>query len=73
MEKCSEALAFEKQYLELHSRFTPDRGCEGTLVSYMAASPQLLISIMSEFGGAEIDLPGWEDTFDAPPEPLVIN
>jgi len=73
VEKCSEALAYEEQYLELHAQYMPDRGCEGTLVSYMAASPQLLLDIIAKYGGKETGTKQWEDTFDEPPEPLLVN
>ena len=67
--KCSEALALENQYIDLHAQFIGDRGSEGTLVSYMGGPLQTLKNIMSRFGNANDSIPKSEKPSDAPPEP----
>jgi hypothetical protein len=69
LKKCSEALDLEKQYISLHAQFITDRGCEGTLVSYMGGPIQTLKNIMSKLGNQNNDPPKIEKSFDAPPEP----
>lgn len=69
LKKCSEALDLEKQYIDLHAQFITDRGCEGTLVSYMSGPFQTLKNIMSKLGNIDNNIPKMEKPFDAPPEP----
>ena len=69
LQKCSEALDLEKQYIDLHAQFITDRGCEGTLVSYLGGPVQALKNIMSKMDNLNNNIPKIEKPFDAPPEP----
>jgi hypothetical protein len=69
LETCSEALSLEKQYIDLHAQFIADRGCEGTLVSYMAGPYQTLKNLISKYGDSNDSIPKPGKPFDAPPEP----
>jgi hypothetical protein len=69
VQKCSEALALEKQYVDLHAQFILDRGCEGSLVSYLGGPYQTLKNILSKYRNEGDSIPGLKKTFDAPPEP----
>jgi len=66
---CREALSLEKQYLDLHATFIPDRGSEGTLVSYMNGPYQCLKNILAKYTGGIDGTLKTEKPFDAPPEP----
>ena len=69
IQKCSDALALENQYIDLHVQFIPDRGSEGTLVSYMGGPLQCLKNIMLKYGKETVSIPKPEKQFDVPPEP----
>ena len=66
---CTEALSLEKQYIDTHAQLVPDRGSEGTLVSYINGPYKCLKNIMSNYGKAEINNQNRDKPFDAPPEP----
>ena len=69
LKKCSEALDLEKQYIDLHTQFIMDRGCEGTLVSYMSGPYQTLKNIMAKLSNPNNKISKIEKPLDAPPEP----
>lgn len=69
LQTCTQALELEKQYLETHAQFIPDRGAEGTLVSYMGGPYQCLKSILNRYGRSVNDTIKIQKPFDAPPEP----
>jgi hypothetical protein len=64
-----ETLSLEKQYLDLHAKFIPDRGSEGTLVSYIGGPYQCLKNIIAKYTSCVDGTAKNEKSFDAPPEP----
>ncbi|MDP4241032.1 MAG: hypothetical protein Q8904_16340 [Bacteroidota bacterium] len=68
--KCSEALRFEKDYLDMFSKLILDRGCEGTLVSYLHGPVKSLKNIMAKYGYGNDRIPVIDKSIDAPPVPL---
>jgi hypothetical protein len=69
IQTCNKALDIEREYINSHSGFIPDRGAEGTLVSYMGGPYQCLKSILNRYGMSGYDTIIMEKPFDAPPEP----
>ncbi len=48
---CDAALAQMDDYMALHARMLPDRGCEGTLISFYHTPPAVLKRIRAEHAG----------------------
>jgi len=48
---CDRALKLTDQYMALHARLMPDRGCEGLLVNYWTIPPVVIRRIRAELGG----------------------
>ena len=67
--QCSKALDLSKQYLEMHMKYLPDRGCEGTAVSYYATIPVYIDHIRQYFVYGEEVCPHQPEAFDQPPAP----
>lgn len=66
---CDRALAQMEDYMALHARLLPDRGCEGTLISFYYTPPAVLKRVRAEFTG----MGTVEDAaavIDAPPSPI---
>jgi len=71
--KCSEALRFEKDYLDMFSKLILDRGCEGTLVSYLHGPVKSLKNIMAKYGYGNDSIPGIGKSIDAPPRAAQLD
>ena len=55
---CAQALAHSQAYQRLHLEEMPDRGCQGTLVSYWAAIPVYIDHVLKYFAEGE-RVKGW--------------
>ncbi len=68
MDICREAMNKAEDYMRLHAENMPDRGCEGTLISYYHTLPQVIKRIQSLclHGKAAFDE---IRSYDAPPLP----
>ena len=67
---CDRATALAEEYMRMHSQAMPDRGCEGTLVSYAQTLYGYVASIRAKMLGED---PGkrqiLSDSGEAPPPP----
>lgn len=71
---CDKALLIFDQYMEVHSRMLPDRGCEGTLVSVWNAPVRGLKIYREQLGGVPMDRqPALDGAVDAPPLPILYK
>lgn len=66
---CQKALDWCKAYVNLHMELLPDRGCQGTAVSYYATIPVYIDHIKQYFVYGEMECTHEPETFDAPPPP----
>lgn len=66
---CAQALAHSQAYQRLHLEEMPDRGCQGTLVSYWATIPVYMDHVRQYFAEGERECPHQPLTLDAPPPP----
>ena len=66
---CAQALARSQAYQRLHLEEMPDRGCQGTLVSYWATIPVYMDHVRQYFAEGERECPHQPLTLDAPPPP----
>jgi hypothetical protein len=71
LEHTRAALELTEAYLRCHAQAIRDRGCEGTLVSYMATIVPYIDRIRSMFGGDGLSYTSGLDTGDAPPAPVL--
>lgn len=70
-EICNRALLLFDQYMEIHAKMMPDRGCEGTLVSVWNAPIRGLKVYRAKLGGVALnELPHRDKPVDAPPLPI---
>lgn len=67
--QCRQAAEFAREYLKLHMEQLPDRGCQGTAVSYYATIRVYIDHIRQYFVQGEKECIHWPQTFDAPPPP----
>ncbi len=68
---CDEALVLTNQYISTHTEQMPDRGCEGTLVSFYYTPPSVIKTIRQKFGNVSADkAPEISKSTDAPPAPI---
>ena len=67
--RCAQALAHSQAYQRLHLEEMPDRGCQGTLVSYWATIPVYIDHVLQYFAEGERECPHQPLTLDAPPPP----
>ena len=70
-EACSKAEQYSRQYLMLLSQCVPDRGGEGTIVSYAATIPVYIAHIREYFVNGEQECPHRPASLDAPPPPAA--
>lgn len=71
--QCDKALAFTEAYMRLHAEMLPDRGTEGTLVSYYQTIPAYIRHIRAYFLGETAAVAGAASApLDAPPPPETI-
>ena len=68
-EHCARALEYCGRYEQLHLEEMPDRGCEGTIVSYCATIPVYIDHILQYFAEGEMVCRHQPATLDAPPPP----
>lgn len=66
---CSRALEYAKAYQRLHIQEMPDRGCEGTLVSYCETIPVYIDHILQYFAEGETNCTHCPPSLDEPPPP----
>jgi hypothetical protein len=67
---CNQALALMERYMEIHAEALPDRGCEGTLISFYYTPPAVLKRIRAEYGSGQV-ISSAAVPFDAPPSPIA--
>lgn len=67
---CDAAIALLEQYMTLHAKSMPDRGCEGTLISVYHTPPAVLKRIREEYTGIPSDQPCNTTGHDEPPSPI---
>lgn len=67
--QCREAMELSGEYLKLHMEELPDRGCQGTAVSYYATIPVYIDHIRQYYVRGEKICTHRPQTFDAPPPP----
>ena len=70
---CSRALGKLDQYMKIHAKMIPDRGCEGTLVSVWNAPVNGLKKYLKQVLGEETDMYVDSDAIDAPPLPIFYE
>lgn len=66
---CKQAFDYCTEYEKLHLEEMPDRGCEGTIVSYCATIPVYIDHILQYFAEGETECPHHPASLDAPPPP----
>lgn len=66
---CKEALDYCERYERLHIQELPDRGCEGTIVSYCETIPVYIDHIMQYFTDGEETCSHRPPSLDEPPPP----
>ena len=66
---CANALSYCKRYGQIHIENMPDRGCEGTIVSYCATIPVYIEHILQYFTVGEETCSHRPISLDAPPPP----
>jgi hypothetical protein len=69
VQKCTTALTYEMNYVKTFSKFMPDRGCEGNLVSFLNVPVQTLKNIIGKYGNASDSISVPDNLSDVPPEP----
>lgn len=68
-QQCKKAMELSKAYINKHMELLPDRGCQGTAVSYYATIPVYIDHIRQYFVYGEKECTHQPETFDAPPPP----
>ena len=71
MEICKQATEFINEYMIVHADELPDRGCEGTLISYHYTLPSVISILESKYGESKNKIVIREDGSDAPPPPAI--
>ncbi len=66
---CRQGDDFAYQYLRKHLELLPDRGCQGTAVSYWATIPVFIDHIRAYFAQGEKECHHQPPSLDAPPPP----
>lgn len=69
-EICTDAITLMDAYMARHAQALPDRGCEGTLISFYYTPPAVLKRIQEEYGGNGRKLPSLPQGLDSPPAPM---
>mgnify|MGYP001176905328 FL=1 len=69
---CDAALAQMEDTMALHAKMLPDRGCEGTLISFYYTPPAVLKRIRAEYGGVGT-VEHMSSVNDAPPSPIWME
>lgn len=68
---CDRALALMETYMQIHAAALPDRGSEGTLISFYYTPPAVLKRIRAEYGYGVTLADSGGATPDAPPSPIA--
>ena len=68
---CDQALALMERYMQIHAESLPDRGSEGTLISFYYTPPAVLKRIRAEYGSGQLASAVEVQTFNAPPSPIA--
>ena len=73
--QCDQALKFTEAYMRLHAEMLPDRGTEGTLVSYYQTIPAYIRHICAYFLGENAGATplAAHVPLDAPPPPETVS
>ncbi|MBL8163618.1 MAG: hypothetical protein JNJ61_16655 [Anaerolineae bacterium] len=69
---CDASLAQMEDYMTLHAQMLPDRGSEGTLISFYYTPPAVLKRIRAEFSGIGNAVQA-ASAHDAPPSPIWME
>lgn len=67
---CEDALNYMEAYMALHAQAMPDRGCEGTLISFYYTPPAVLKRIQYEYGTSGTKPENERLLRDSPPAPM---
>lgn len=67
---CEDALNHMEAYMTLHAQAMPDRGCEGTFISFYYTPPAVLKRIQYEYGTSSIKPENERQLQDSPPAPM---
>ncbi len=71
---CNQALSLLRQAMRRYALLLPDRGCEGTLVSFYYTPMNVLRRIRWQYGGGPPDrYPVIYELVDAPPPPILTG
>jgi hypothetical protein len=70
--QCAKADEYAREYMAAYRELLPDRGCEGTLVSYYATIPVYIDHIRAYFSLGETKCSHKPATWDAPPPPDIV-
>jgi hypothetical protein len=71
---CDQALLKFDNYMTLHARMMPDRGCEGTLINIWYAPVYGLKVLRSKYGNVPLNTPPVNEfSGDAPPLPIYFK
>ncbi|WP_391574324.1 hypothetical protein [Cohnella sp.] len=68
---CTRALDYCDKYMEHHCRILPDRGSEGTVISYYHTLPSVINKIMELYVTGSIEESKPDSHADAPPSPAI--
>jgi len=68
-ERCNDAMSLAHRYIDLHSQMMPDRGCEGTLISYYHTIVEYIKHIRRVFLNDQSTAIFTDDGSNGPPAP----
>lgn len=68
---CTEALKLTDKYMKLHTESMPDRGCEGTLISYYHTMPEVIERVKGYYTKGYVYDEGDKNIVDLPPPPAI--
>ena len=71
--QCDKALELTEAYMRLHAEMLPDRGTEGTLVSYYQTIPAYIRHVRAHFLGEQPLVSAASAAPDAPPPPETVQ
>ena len=63
----NESLGYAQAYIDRYGELTPDRGCQGNIISYVETTPVFVRAVASNFTGEAAQAS--VQSFDAPPSP----
>ena len=68
-DRCTDAMTLARKYMNLHSQMMPDRGCEGTLISYYHTIVEYIKQMRRVFLNEKISSVITDDSSAGPPAP----